>query len=453
MQLAKTALLWIVPVLMPASATGDGGPALHVDRFATLAFRESPYSDFAGVVPLTEAEAASRNHYRFAYDERGRPVEISFRLDERLRPINHTANHFFRSPMIRISYGQGTEIRRFYDQHEHPITVSGDVFEERFTVDGRGRRRSLRFYDVRGEPVENAWGIASYHWRPEPDGSVVEHRKSLSNEIVSMRPHLDFRVLRLRYDARGQISLMQNLARDGGLLENATGVAQDRLSFDGLGRFLGWEVLDAADRPQRGNHPDVARGLVTPNRWGYEESIRFEDGTGRPIRNAFGWGGSRTTYDDFGNWTSRAFLDENGAPLVVEELGYHRYVFEWDRSGLALRSLRYLDTGGHPVPHRLRGYSEVAFEYDARGNRTALRYLDAEGQPVARLDTGVAAIERRFDRHDLLVEERFLGVSGELVIDSRRGYAVARYRYDDRHAPIAEERFGPQLAPLDPPRP
>ena len=428
-------------VTMICLALAPPAPGAPIELYSTLAFRESPWADFRGVVRLSPEAAARRNHYRFVRDRHGRLVELSFRLGAQLRAPNHTANLFFRSSMVRISYRDGLEVRRFFDRRGHPVAVAGTVFEERYELDAKGRRSALRFYDAAGEPVESGWGIASYHWRIDPDGSVVEWRKDARGHPVAIRPRFDFGVLRLHYDARGDIALMQNLSRDGGLRENGTGVAQDRLAFDRRGRFLGWNVLDARGRPRRGNGPNVARGIVTPDRWGYEAAVRFEGEAGEPIRNAYGWGGSRTVYDDFGNWRARSFYDEQGRPLKIAHLGYHRYVFEWDASGLLNLGMRYLDTEGRPVPHLERGYAEIEYRHDERGNTTAILFLDTAGRPVARTDTGVAQIERRYDSTDRLVEERCFDADGRRVRDRRRGFAVARYRYDERGVRLPAELF------------
>ena len=449
LQSSKAALGWVL-VLMLGLASGAGADSSErVGYFSALAFRESPYSDFRGVVPLTAEEANRRNHFRFEYDELGHITELSFRLGDRLRPLNHAANHFLRSSIVRISYRDGLEVRRFFDHRGQPVLVAGSVYEERFELDSRGRRRTLRFFDLAGTPVESSWGIATYRWRNEPDGSVVERREGLDGRAVWMRPGLEFGTLRLRYDARGQIASMENLDRGERLLENATGVAADRLSFDGAGRFLGWAVLDAAGRPQRGNSPDVARGVVTPDRWGYEASIRYEDELGRPIRNSYGWGGSRTDYDDVGNMLARRFVDADGRAMLVEEVGYHGYDLEWSDCGHLQLALSYVDLAGKPVAHRERGYSEVRHEYDAGGNRTATRFLGLNGELIERLDRGVAVIERDFGDSGQLLEARNLDANGELVDDRTRGYAVLRFLYDEAGRPAGSERLLADGTPLD----
>lgn len=427
-----------VPLALPSPGAAPSGGERF---FVSLAFRESPYADFLGVGPVSPIVAARHNHFRFTYDGEGRPVEIAFRLGSRLRPPNDSANYFFPSSVVRIDYPVGHEVRRFFDERDRPVAVRGGVYREVFDLDAQGRRTALRFVDRQGRPVENDWGIASYGWHAEADGSVTEWRKGLDGAPVAMRPHLAFGVLRLRYDASGLLSVMQNLNRRGALLENETGVAQDRLDYSPGGRVEGWSVLDAKGYLQRGNHPNVARGFLSYDDRGLESGIRYEDESGRPIRSALGWGRGVTVWDEFGNWRSRRFFDEHGAPMVVAELGYHGYAYEWDETGLRRIALRLFDLEGHPVLHAQRGFAAALSEYDERGRRIAERYVDAEGHPVERADTGVASIRDLWDANDFLVERRFLDAAEKPVINRREDCARIRYRYAPDGFLESEQRF------------
>ena len=434
---SRLAMFWLTFLALGLSAD----LAAKSDEFySTLAFRETPYADFRGVIPLTPEQAQERNHYRFRYDQQGRLTELSFRLGDRLRPMNHTANHFFHAPLTTIRSDGSRQYRRFFDHHGRPVLVDGAVLEEIHETDARGRRVALSFHGREGEPVENGWGIHRYDWRHDADG-VVEWRKNLRGQTVDMRPHLAFRVVRFRYREDGLLDIMQNLDRDGRLLNNATGVAQDRLDYRSDGTTAGWAVLDAEGRPARGNHPNVSRGHVAVDRWGYESHLRFSDEEGAAIRNAFGWGQSRTDYDRFGNWSRRAFFDEAGKAMVVPELGYHGYRFAWDPSGRRLLSQWYEDTAGKRIAHAVRGFSGVVYEYGDGPDATHIRFLDPAGKPVARTDSGVATIERRYDSRGRWTEERFLDLQGRLVDDRRRGYARTELRYDATGVPLPPRRF------------
>lgn len=434
-RLRGVAFLLAVLILLGLSPLQAAGarPAVTdgetVAYYANLAFRESPYADFRGVAPLAPEEAARRNHYRFVYRPDGRVAEIAFRLGDRLRPTNHTANHFFLAPLIRFRYSDGREERAFFDHHGRPTAVRGEVYREIYTLDELGYRTELHFEGRDGSRVESSWDIASYHWRTGEDGRVVEWRKNLAGERVPLRPGFDFGVIRLSYDARGMVSLMQNIGRDGELVENDSGAAQDRLEYLPGGFHHAWNVLDAAGRPERGNGPDVARGIIERDRHGYETAIRYQDEDGEPIANAYGFIRSETTYDRFGNWLMRGFYDAEGRPVPVDRLGYQRYEFEWDASGRNLLSMQYLDAAGRPVAHGERGYARVEMEYDGDGNQLRQRYLDTAGRPAVRSDRGFASIERQFDENGFLLRQRYLDAAGRPVVDRRSGCAGTTYRY------------------------
>ena len=71
----------------------------RTEYFSTVPFRETPFADMIGINPLSQKEASERNHYRFEYDRAGRVIKAGFYLGDKLRDLNHTANHFFLSPL------------------------------------------------------------------------------------------------------------------------------------------------------------------------------------------------------------------------------------------------------------------------------------------------------------------------------------------------------------------
>jgi len=439
---------WIAAATLALAAAHAAATDGHhrCEYYSTLAFRESPYADIRGVVELTAEEAWPRNHYRFAYDEDGRLVELSFRLRDTLRPLNDTTNYLVRAPRIAIDYEDGVETRTFFDEHDAPITTAGGVYKEVYTLDSLGQRTSLTFLDHRGEPVESSWGIAAYHWTTSPDGSVIETRIDLDAEPAWMRPNLHFGTLRLEYDARGLLAVMRNIDERGALVENETGAAQDKLRYDRLGRLESWNVLDAAGNLECGNSPDVARGIPTYDEHGYQVAIRYEDEAGEPIRNRYGFGGSRAEFDKFGNRIRRETLNEHGQPLVVEGRGYHGYTFEYDRSGLHLQRMALYGLDGEPATHAQRGYAAQEFAYDDRGNLIRITHVDTNGDPVDRLDNGVSIIEHTYDGFRR-VETRRLDKHGEPV---RERWAVTRYSHRADGLLVGASRFDAAGAAIDP---
>lgn len=380
--------------------------AYRTAYYSTVPFRETPFADLIGINPLSEQEASARNHYRFEYDRSGRLVEAGFYLGKNLRDLNHTANHFFLSPLIRFSYDKGQEKRRFFDKHGNAITVRGNVFEEVYDLDDKGRRIRLRFKNEKGEWIQNAWDIAEYRWAILPDGRVIEERFDEKGAMVSIRPGFHFYRIRFHYDHRGMLALMQNIDKNGRLVENDSGAAQDKIEYDENGNVIAWNVLDKNDQLTRGNSPDVARGVMTYDEYGYEIGIRHEDEKGKLIINAYGFCMSKTEFDRFGNMKARTFLDTDKKVASHQVAGYTYLEMKWSRDGMDRLGLAYFDKQGHPVQHQQRGYSRVEQNYDERHNMISLIYLDEKGQPVKRKDNGISGIAFSYDRQGKLVERK-----------------------------------------------
>ncbi len=54
------------------------------EHFRHLMFRETPYSPYKGIYPISKAEAKKIAHYRFDYDQYDRVVAISHQLGDKL---------------------------------------------------------------------------------------------------------------------------------------------------------------------------------------------------------------------------------------------------------------------------------------------------------------------------------------------------------------------------------
>lgn len=371
---------------------------LDVKYYASLVFRETPYAQQKGLVPLHSTQAKTRGHYRITRDGQERIVEIAFMQGEHYKTPNHTTDHYqFPAPIVRTQYQRATETKSFYNILGTPIAVRGQVFKEVYGLDSRGHRKQLYFLDKDGREIENEWGVAAYHWQIQEDGSVVETRVDLQGKPQPLRPYFPFYTTRLHYDPQGYISLMQNVDAQGNLIENSTGVAQDKLEFDHQGRWLGWKVLGREGKLTEGNGPNVAKGINTPDEFGYETAIRYEDKHGNAKRNSHGFWGSRRFYDDFGNLTHTYFTDSIGNPAPNVVSGYTYAIYKWDTKRMRRVSAQLLGTDKQPIDHKTRGYSAITYAYDDRGLLSQVSFLDRHGEPINRLDNGVAYITYSYD--------------------------------------------------------
>jgi len=357
------------------------------EYYSSVPLRESPYPRHRGIIPLTEQEAMSRKHYRLEYDEKNRLVSISFwHKNTRVDP-NHTANYFMQTSIQRTAYEGNQEIITYYNRFGHPVTLAGGVFRDVYTLDDRGKRVHLHFENENGEKVENRWGISDYSWAVQQDGSVVEERFGLDGRARDIRTGFPFGRIRLYYEPNGLVALMQNIDAEGNLVNNETGVAQDRIEFDEAGRWYGWTVLDAEGNLKEGNGPGVAKGINIPDEYGYETYLRHEDRHGKAIKGHYGFYVGRRAYDQFGNYDYTWFEDPDGNPIINENHGYAYADYTWDEEGLNLLSIAFFDEKKEPVLRR-GGYHKMVSAYDENGLNTKITFFGLNGERVNRSDNG-----------------------------------------------------------------
>lgn len=389
--------------------------ATEVRYYATTAFVETPLSYFEGSIALTKEKAMTRNHYRFEYDDRNRLVSIGFFNGKTRQVPNHTANLFVLASQIKIRHSPDREEVTFFDRFGNQVEVLGKAAKFIYELNSLGFRRSLRFEDLDGNRIENSWKIYEYKWTYKRDGSVVEDRFSKDRTRASIRPGFEFYSVRLLFNSNGKIALLQNVNRKGSLVENPSGAAQDVIETNAAGNFLAWNVLDLEGRPEKGNGPDVARGIQTFDEFGNETSLRHEDENGNPIYNAYGICTSKTQFDSTGNMIGRTFYDENGKPAPHKTAGYVSFKMFWDKTRNNRLGIEYYDINGNKTEHLERGYATIKQEYDESGNMIKLSYFDKEGDLTNRTDTKIAYVVYEYDKKRRLAKSASSDKDGVLV--------------------------------------
>jgi len=406
--------------------------AVRVAYYAHMPFRETPFADLRGIYPITAEQSRKHSHYRFVYDAHGRPVEVSFRLGDDIRNLNISRNALTFTPVIRIKYQDGMEIRTFFDRFMNPTLANG-VFRELYEVDEDGNRISLRFYDVEDARIESGWGIYAYEWSVDRRGTVTETRSDSQGEPLSIRPHFPFYCLKLHYDQRGLLALMENYGKNcEGLTLNNMNAAQDKLQYNARGGAYSWNVYDAQEERSVGNGPMVARGIMERDPLGHTTREYYEDTDGKIMTNAYGWTNTYASFDEFGNMLERFNHDAGGKRINNSLLGYSGYVMEFDESGKHRASLTYQNADGSPATHLTRGYHAVKTEYDKEGNRTRSRFEDSAGNLINRKDTCAAIYQYLYDDRNRLVSMRLLDEKLKATHHCKEGWHETTYQYHQK---------------------
>ncbi|MDF2179858.1 hypothetical protein P2G88_16520 [Aliiglaciecola sp. CAU 1673] len=369
--------------------------------FADFHFWESPYQPFIGTMPLSEADAKNRAHIQVGYDRLNRIVDIQTRLGKAFKAIPTLYVHALHT---KIDYRDDTEVHQFFDGFGNRISVWGEVWEKHYQKDQRGRYLALTFINKDNQPIENAWGIAAYRWTHEDSGTVIEERVDANGKIKTHRPGFEFERIRLVFDGRGNLRLMQNLDDNNELKASASGAAQYRYFYNTRQGFERWEVLDTEGKPALGP-TGTAGEQYTFDEYNWTR-IAFFGADGAPKMHASGAANWHAAYDQYGNMTSRWFTDAKLQP-VNGQYGFHKRISIWDPSGMRLLRHEY---------------------YGKDGNLT-------------RNSDGVAKVHYLYNDMGLLQEVRNTDEQDRLVNNDWSGYARQTFTYDNQRAQTSSQYF------------
>lgn len=415
--------------LLVFQAPAYGSDAERTAYYAHIPFRETPFADLRGIYPITEKQARHYNHFRFLYDVEDRPVEVSFRIGNEIRNLNISRTNLTFTPVIRIKYEDGKEIRTFFDRFMNSTLANG-VFREEYELDEDGNRMSLKFYDVEDERVESNWGIYVYEWSVDRRGTVTETRFDSHGKPVSIRPHFPFYCLKLHYDQRGLLALMENYGKtcEQLTLNNMNG-AQDKLQYNDHGGIYAWNVYDTQEQRSIGNGPKVARGIMERDSYGHTTREYYEDADGKIMTSAHGWTNTFATFDTRGNMVERFNHDADGRRANNPLLGYSGSVMVFDDNGKNRTSVSLQNADGSPATHLTRGYHSVKTDYDDAGNRVRTRFEDSAGKPVNNKEYCAAFLEYSFDDRNRRVSIRLFDEQMKPARHCEDGWHKKTYHY------------------------
>ena len=411
-------------LLLPSYSNADS-PAFTEYCF-DLVFRETPYADIRCATRTRAAEIGGAKHFELDYDSGGRLTEVRHVQNGEQRPYSA---RFVRAAKTQISYSDGMESRIFFNEYGHRTTVSGDVYETRIEVAPNGDRLSLAFYDVDGKPTENDFAIASFGWRTQDDGDVVETRWRLDGSVQRNRPGFGYYVTRFSYDARGLLRRMTNLGETGEqVTADDAGIVATQIGYDQNNRFTQWLNLGSDGLPRRGMS-DIAEIRYEPSPFAGEQVALFVDANGAPQTTRWGAHEVRYKFDEFGNETLRQFFGTDGEPVSAGN-GVSQIVSIWTADGANRKSRAYFDTEMTPVGITSAEIHAFRTEFDSSGRPTRTKSFSLSDELVANPDTGYAVDETVFDDQGRIIERRFLDENGALTNHAEWGVARFIFTYN-----------------------
>lgn len=406
------------------NSTKNGEKAQVTTKYAmSIVFRETPYSDIKGANYVTKSEANNVKHFEFDYDEQGRLIESRYVLNDELITFN---DRFVRAPKIKISYQDSLEIRTFYNEYGHRTLVSGDVYETRITLNDKGERKSLTFYDLNGKPIENDFGIASYKWQIAPNGDLIESRYNLKDELVRNRPEFQYMITRFSFDENDMLTEMTNLGIDGKQpTPDDSGVITTKIKYDDKGRFIEWANFDMDGNPIKGM-TNLAKIIYKPSAYFSEEVAIFIDENDKPQNS--NWGVHKIIYqfDAYGNQLGRVLKDTLDQPTNSRSgLGILKSTYTSD--GKHLVSSNYFDKDEKPIGFGENQVHQLRVEFDDQKRPVRSSFYDLNGE-IANGWSGYATEELHFDENGRLTVRQYLDSKGNLV--NNQDFDIARFVYE-----------------------
>lgn len=245
-----------------------------------------------------------------------------------------------------------------------------------YTVDSQGHTTSMRLLDILGQLVADKEGFAGYDKRFNERGQLIQHTyigrdnrpigdKTAGVAIVRYEVDEMGRNLKVqyfdaqdhpkanadglfaaayRYNARGQVMEVRNLAANGELALNKAGVARQELDHDAVGGLTEQRFFDASGRPTL-----TAQAAIVRHR---------NDASGREIE--------------------RTFFDQQDHPIPSPSSGRARVIFTRDIWGRLLEE-KSLDLQGHLVNRKDEGWARRTYHRDSIGTLIESRCFDAAG--------------------------------------------------------------------------
>jgi len=352
MKLKKAALLLGLTALLIAglSACNQAPTKKKTESktvyYRSLLFSETPWDTERGARELTPAEASDINSYRFSYDENGRLLSVEFVRGE--EPLGYSS--MGGASKITYEYSESKQIKHFFDENNQPIE-SGGAFTYEYTLDEKGTRTGLKFYNKDGQPVENRNKIHSYVWTILPDGMLQEKRYNLANVETIMNPYCPFYELRFTYNDKGYVTRMANYMEDvlyNCTAENCGDIGVSYFEFD-------------------------------TNEYGDVMSFSVYNVTGQMSNLYWGWSRRVSKYDENGYVLETAVFDQDNEYVGGKSIPVTQYTY--DKHG-ALIEQRNMDKDRNIINSPDNGVAITEFKYDEKGNRIETLRYDKDRVPV-----------------------------------------------------------------------
>lgn len=302
--------------------------------FKHLVFRETPYSQVKGKIPITKERTKNENHYKLTYDDQNRLCLIEYRygnnqIHRRRAGIMDGFRNIHSNTVIK--YHENFETRTFYNLEGEQCNNGMNIYKEVYEYNSQGKRIGVKFYDKNDELTNNTWRIAEYIWEQINEFDMIERRKNKMGDYVTMRPYYHFMTTLYKYTKEGLLISMNHIDENFNLIndyDDKTGIAIDKAQYDQNHNLIGFKFYNANNKPVIGSFLESAGGKIE--------------------------------YDSDGNCIKYSTINLNGELMLSREKAFDRYKFDSYGNNI---EVGYYGVNNESV--EFRGYTKFKYIYDS----------------------------------------------------------------------------------------
>jgi hypothetical protein len=351
---------------------------------------------------------------------------------------------------VEIHYDEaGWEDRIMYRDSKGLAAAGPDgAFGRSMQYDGRGRLTGIQSLDANGRRMIDNSGNGGMEVKYDNNGWEVEER-SVGPDLKPMPLKDGYVIAKMRYDRYGRLERMTFHGLNGEpVVSKKNGYHGWEAKYDEHGNETVETYLGLDGKPM-----SVGDGYATLKSTydsrGKLTRISFYGVNGEPVLSKrYGYHASDIKYDEHGNDTAMAFLDNDGKPMAAAD-GFATMRSAYDARDNLIR-LTFQDSNGEPVLSKKNGYYGWEADYDEQGNKIVSTYLGKDGKPMPGTD-GYATLRMAYDSRGNVVRVTLHGANGEAVKSEANGYYGWEAEYDERGDRIVTTTLGKNGKPMSGP--
>lgn len=414
----------------------------------------------------------------YEYDKRGNQIKISF-YDAEWKNLMLSAERI--AGWSSVYNDNGNEVERsFFNQKGQGCYVNGEYAKWIAKYDEQGNKNSIRYYDIDGHLIAYENNIAGYDYNFDERGNIIEEKpvgvdgvslaqgrlitryiydqfdnikeqafydahgsavnslgyhkyiceyndRNLQTEIryydtkgnLTVYNQNKYAIQKDEYDNKGLRIHCSYYGIDSKPVTSTEGWASSTFEYDTSGRVIRQCFFDIKGKPTD-SKVMVPEGICGYDKWGNMNYLAAKDGKGHFIINPqTGWSIQKCEFDIKGKELWRAYYDEKEIPMICQQEGCHKIMYEYDNNGNQTSIARY-GTNNEPV---LRyGVHKELYTYNDGGQYIKWELYGKKGETV-NCDAG-------FQRMDFTYKDTKTKMASTRKVYKADGTLIATQKWD-----------------------